>query len=427
MTTYTVRKNQSLRDITVQNYGSRWLEGLLSIIEHNDVSLADELEAGTELVIEGVDENDLSLQYLKARGIEVVSGNYVAPIPETPSMFTTAESDPTTIVLSWSSQSLVFYVLERSTDNSIWQTIATLAQTSYEDELPSAGIYYYRLKATSSGQDSGYAYTCSRPFTSVWQTDRTTQHSTSSTRLRLPILLGETRLIWVDWGDGTEPEYYDDPDTYIEKDYGIAGEYTVKMWGTYHFSFQVVNGTWVDNQKIELVEKWGDLRIQSHAFHACHNFNFTATDLPVLVSLFNSFSSCSGLQGNDSINDWDVGHISNFQFLFNASVNFNPYIPDWNMQSATVMNHSFRNSDFDQDLSNWSIINLVAASSFLQDSQLSTANYDNTLISWAAQNVKNNLIIHFGTSKYTLGGAAEAARTSLINDHNWTITDGGGI
>jgi hypothetical protein len=33
--------------------------------------------------------------------------------------------------------------------------------------------------------------------------------------------------------------------------------------------------------------------------------------------------------------------------------------------------------------------------------------------------------ISFGGSQYTGGGAAATARASLINNFNWTITDGG--
>ena len=54
-----------------------------------------------------------------------------------------------------------------------------------------------------------------------------------------------------------------------------------------------------------------------------------------------------------------------------------------------------------------------------------TANYDATLIAWDAQGTMAfSGTVNFGGSKYTAGGAAEAARTSLIS--KWGgITDGG--
>ena len=57
-------------------------------------------------------------------------------------------------------------------------------------------------------------------------------------------------------------------------------------------------------------------------------------------------------------------------------------------------------------------------------SAMTQANYDALLISWAAQSVQSN--VAFGTSaQYTAGGAAEAARNTLVNTYSWTISDGG--
>ena len=56
---------------------------------------------------------------------------------------------------------------------------------------------------------------------------------------------------------------------------------------------------------------------------------------------------------------------------------------------------------------------------------LSTANYDALLIAWDAKGAMSySGTVNFGGSKYTSGGAADAARTSLIS--KWGgITDGG--
>jgi hypothetical protein len=76
-------------------------------------------------------------------------------------------------------------------------------------------------------------------------------------------------------------------------------------------------------------------------------------------------------------------------------------------------------------LANWTPVSMTAANSFmLNNSAMSTANYDATLISWAAQSLQSNVNINFGNAQYTLGGAAEAARNTLINTYSWTITDG---
>jgi len=61
----------------------------------------------------------------------------------------------------------------------------------------------------------------------------------------------------------------------------------------------------------------------------------------------------------------------------------------------------------------------------MQGVTLSTENYDALLIAWAAQDVSSGEALHFGSSEYTGGGTAAAARAALIAEHSWTITDGG--
>ena len=82
-------------------------------------------------------------------------------------------------------------------------------------------------------------------------------------------------------------------------------------------------------------------------------------------------------------------------------------------------------TSFDQSLANWDMEQVSTLAEFLFGAGLSTANYDATLIGWAAQNVRSGLTCDFGNSQYTAGGAAEAARNTLINTYSWTITDGG--
>jgi hypothetical protein len=55
---------------------------------------------------------------------------------------------------------------------------------------------------------------------------------------------------------------------------------------------------------------------------------------------------------------------------------------------------------------------------------LPTINYSNILIAWEGQAVNNNVVFHGGNSQYSAGAAA-TARQALIDDHTWTITDGG--
>lgn len=58
---------------------------------------------------------------------------------------------------------------------------------------------------------------------------------------------------------------------------------------------------------------------------------------------------------------------------------------------------------------------------------LITTVYDKLLIAWAAQSVHSGVSIDFGSSLFTAGGEAEAARNTLVTTKGWTISDGGSI
>jgi len=84
------------------------------------------------------------------------------------------------------------------------------------------------------------------------------------------------------------------------------------------------------------------------------------------------------------------------------------------------------------------IENVISANIMaLLSNNITTVNYDAVLVDWEARleslypsgvgYPNSGLAPHFGDATYTLGSAAETARTSLINNFGWTITDGGGI
>jgi len=100
------------------------------------------------------------------------------------------------------------------------------------------------------------------------------------------------------------------------------------------------------------------------------------------------------------------------------------------------MYQMFYNTSFNQDISNWDINQVSTFLLFMSGASLSTTNYDLLLVGWEATlqsaypsgvGYPYTISISFGGSQYTLGSAAETARTSLINNFSWTITDGGGV
>jgi surface protein len=217
------------------------------------------------------------------------------------------------------------------------------------------------------------------------------------------------------------------------------------------------------------------------------NQNLGAWDMSSAINLELMFSGCTAFNngGSDSINDWDVSNVLTFGVaaggggggIFSSCIVFNQPLNNWDTSSATNMSQMFNNATlFNQDISNWDTSGVTRMSQMFQRASafnqpigswntssllyvdwmfhldyafnqdisswdvnqvilfnttfmlgviLSTANYDALLIAWDAQGAMSySGTVNFGGSKYTAGGAAEAARTSLIN--KWGgITDGG--
>jgi surface protein len=127
---------------------------------------------------------------------------------------------------------------------------------------------------------------------------------------------------------------------------------------------------------------------------------------------------------NQDISGWITTNVTNMGgMFFNADV-FNQDIGGWNTSSVTDMYSMFWSADvFDQDIGGWDISNVMYMTDMFNDAGLSTVNYDTLLIGWEAQAVQDSVSFHGGSSEYTV--ASEGARQGLVNDHGWTITDGG--
>jgi hypothetical protein len=149
-------------------------------------------------------------------------------------------------------------------------------------------------------------------------------------------------------------------------------------------------------------------------------------------SLRQVFMDCRAF--NQSVNNWDIGNVTNLTWVVQRAYLFNQPLSNWNTSNVTNMYGVFQSktffpylpsNNFDQDISTWDINQVSNFSQFMSLNIMSTANYDALLIAWDAQGAMSfSGTVTFGSSKYTAGGAAEAARTSLIS--KWGgITDGG--
>jgi len=134
---------------------------------------------------------------------------------------------------------------------------------------------------------------------------------------------------------------------------------------------------------------------------------------------------------NQDISSWDTSSVGNMRAMFFRASSFNQDISSWDTSSVGNMRAMFQNAgSFNQDISTWQIDSLDFARNMLDNSAMSTANYDELLKSWDTQAGNKGITgVQLGAAgvTFTGGSAAATARDSLINDHNWTINDGGAV
>ena len=210
----------------------------------------------------------------------------------------------------------------------------------------------------------------------------------------------------VDWGDGTVVLGYtgDASHTYTNN-----GVYDVKIRGNFpRISF---SGSSEAIKVIEVIQ-FGDNLFSNFlgAFFNCTNL-IRVSGTPKFsnntVSFVNCFRSCSSLIQVECDN-WNMVQVSSIAGMFRTANN-----PNLRLK-----------------IKNWNISNVTNGQLFLNGTNanvLGTSEYDQTLINWSSLSVQPNILMDFGTSKYTLGSAAATARQNLITNNGWTITDGGGI
>ena len=219
--------------------------------------------------------------------------------------------------------------------------------------------------------------------------------------------IGSTGLplnYFIDWGDGSA----------IENVTSIAQGSTAHVFlggaGTYNITVTGDISGWAfddngDKEKIISVSEGGPYTItKGDAFYGCLNMDVTASD-PITfdgsASLEFTFRGCSSMV-SPVFNNWDTSTITSMGGCFRV------------IGSLPLL-----------DISGWQVTQVTAFNNFLSGSELSTALYDKTLIAWAAQGTMSfSGTMNFGDSKYTSGGAAETARTDLIEEFG-AISDGG--
>ena len=127
---------------------------------------------------------------------------------------------------------------------------------------------------------------------------------------------------------------------------------------------------------------------------------------------------------NQDIGDWDVSNVTNMAGMFKENDSFNQNIGSWDVSSVTGMRSIFRSTiNFNQDLSSWDVSSVTNMELMFFKTALSTENYDNILIGWAAlEGKEEDVTLGAQASNYCLGAAARATMEQLLN---WTFNDAG--
>src|SRR5690606_7948611 len=113
--------------------------------------------------------------------------------------------------------------------------------------------------------------------------------------------------------------------------------------------------------------------------------------------------------------------VKNMSFMFSRATLFNQDISEWETGGVENMRGVFSvASSFDHSLGEWDVTGVIirGMEDMLGGSGLSMANYDATLIGWAAQDVQR--YVSLGAYGLTYCAGAEA-RASLVSDHYWDI------
>ncbi|MCP4456704.1 MAG: BspA family leucine-rich repeat surface protein, partial [Cytophagales bacterium] len=276
-------------------------------------------------------------------------------------------------------------------------------------------------------------------FITTWQT------TTDNESITIPTS-GTGYDYTVDWGDGTVEAGFTGNATHA---YSTAGIYTVVAGGDFPRIFFPFSG---ENEKILTVEQWGDItwNTMAAAFSGCSNLVINATDSPDLSNVTNlseMFKNATSL--TSGVSSWDLGNVENISAMFSGASSFNEDLNNWDVSSVTDMGSVFSGaSSFNSDLSNWDVSNVTymygifsEASSFdqelsswnigkvtnmetmLNNSGLSSYNYDETLIGWSALPSLLSGITLDASGIYFCSGSTE--RQSIIDTYNWTINDEG--
>ena len=226
----------------------------------------------------------------------------------------------------------------------------------------------------------------------------------------------------VDWGDGSP-----DSDAAVAgpfaHTYATSGQYTITVSGSLTGFGQDEDGDPLSGAEyLTAVTSFGDLGTESlrNAFYGANNLIDVPAVLPVTVTnLSGLFYGASSF--NDDINDWDTSSVTEMDGMFGWASSFNQSLNSWDTGSVTDMSYMFvLASSFDQSLGAWNIGLVVNMEYMLDQTALTVANYDATLIAW--EDGPKQIDVTLGAIGLSFSSLGSNARQSLNCYSGWTFS-----
>jgi len=189
---------------------------------------------------------------------------------------------------------------------------------------------------------------------------------------------------------------------------------------------QMFNGNSAWNRSLD-GQDFSGVTTAYEMMRSCTSFNSSVANLSfgTNCNLYGMMQSCTKFTGT-GLDSWDTSNVAGFNRTFSGCTKMNGDISGFDTSNATDFRYMLNQCDaFRGAMDGWDI-NQGNLQAFMNGATgITTANYDALLIAWDAQGAMSySGTVNFGGSKYTSGGAAETARTSLIS--KWGgITDGG--
>jgi len=159
-------------------------------------------------------------------------------------------------------------------------------------------------------------------------------------------------------------------------------------------------------------------------FSGASSFNqeLKSWDVSAVTNMYAMFNRAHAF--NQDLSAWDVSAVTSMGAMFDDARAFNQDLSTWNVSTVTDMSVMFSAaSAFNQGLSSWDISSVTTMDKMFNGVTLSTPNYDALLQGWSAQNLQSGVTFDGGYSQYS--STSQAARNTLTNDYNWTVTDDG--